>query len=210
MQHRTTQGTERRDLSPALKRDNCLRNKVRPHRDLGGEEGSIPVPVPGPPGATGLENHVPGHRPVHLTGQRADGDMAYHKSVRLWMTCVSLGAEGLCRGGNRGGSISGLWCSLPHCNEWVTPTPPVPPRPGSTTLVSRAPPQLPLPFHSHLDSLDSSPPGAWLCHLHLLCTRTNSLVWCRTPSAAPQGVLSSSTAHMAGWWPKGHSGQAPA
>lgn len=66
----------RRDLSPGLKRDNCLRNKVKPHRDLGGEEGNMSVTVPEPPGATGLENHVPDHRPVHLTGQRADGGIA--------------------------------------------------------------------------------------------------------------------------------------
>lgn len=47
-----------------------------------------------------------------------------------------------------------------------------------------------MPFHSPVASLDTcelgtSPPGAWLCHLHLQCTRTNSLGGAQQPQQFP-------------------------
>lgn len=77
---------------------------------------------------------MPDHRLDDLTGQRADGDMAQPKSVTLWLSCVSPGAQG------RQQRREHLWpVVLPQCNEWVPgqcdPNSTSPPRPGSTALV---------------------------------------------------------------------------
>lgn len=117
---------------------------MKPHGDLGGEEGNLPVTVSGPPGAIGLENQVPDQGPGHLTGQRADEDMLQPKSVRLWLLnpqgCPLCPQEHMdCReeAAEEGAS---LWpVVLPYCSEWLPgqcdPNSTSPPRPGSTALV---------------------------------------------------------------------------
>lgn len=97
------------------------------------------------------------------------------------------------RGGSRGGNISGLWChptAMSGCQGTVPPTPPVPQGQAGQPWCT-APPQLPMPFHSpvgslHTHELGTSPPGAWLCHLHLQCTRTNSLGGTQQPQQLPR------------------------
>lgn len=85
--------------------------QVKPHGDLGGGEGNLPVTVTGPPGAMELENPEPHRRPERLAGQR-ELTGTWHSPKRQAlvvesprMSHVPLQAQGPCRRGNSGGSI---------------------------------------------------------------------------------------------------------
>lgn len=191
--------------------------QVKPYGDLGGREASLPVTVPGPPGAMGLENPGPHHRPGCLLvrgSSQGCGTAQNHQALIAESPRtphMPSQAQGPRRRGNRGGSVF-MSCGATPLQRVAAGAAWPPPHRSPEARQHSPGVSVPSP-HPHAIS---QPPGRLRCLLscchpwqpvtgpprslsssvwqHLQCRRTNSLAW----GTMPPGALSSRLS-LHGW-----------